>query len=63
LIKEETPNDKRCRREQLLGWSHVSWMASGWGAWAARGGKERGSGGDEGEFHDFNEVVFGLALA
>jgi hypothetical protein len=63
LKKGEIFSDERCRIVELLGWGHVSWMAGSWGAWAAGSGEERGSCGDEGEFHDFNEVVFGWATA
>jgi hypothetical protein len=37
----------------------LAWSRS---AWAAGGGEERGSGGDKGKFHDFDEVVFSLGV-
>lgn len=49
--------------DKSLGRSHVSRLAGSGGTWAAREGEERCSGGDEGEFHDFNEVVLGWAVA
>ena len=48
---------------ELLGWSDVSRMARSRSARAARSGENSGSGGNEGEFHDLNELVFGGSSA
>lgn len=60
--KKEVSSEEGRRSGKSLGWSHVNRLAGCGGAWAARGGEKRGSGGDDGEFHDFNEVVFGWAM-
>ncbi len=46
------------RRKSSLARSNVGGLARGWSARAARGGKDSGGSGDEGEFHVFGELVF-----
>ena len=60
--EEEVFSEEGRRRGKSLGRSHISRLAGSRGAWAAGGGEKRSSSGDEGEFHDFNEVVFDWAM-